>query len=128
VPGERVIDRSELVCAIVKAGTEIVSQHQAATVVLEPAPQTRVASPTRALTELKTGDEAWLAPSELPHGDQLLLQALGLAVGRKLRLCKVGNPVIVEVRGVRVGLSSTVARHLRVGAAGPAAPPDAPGV
>ena len=87
-----------------------------------------MAPPTRALTDLKVGEEAWLAPSDLPQKDQLLLQALGLAVGRKLRLRKVGNPLIVEVRGVRVGLSSTVARHLRVDAAGPAAPPDARGV
>lgn len=43
-----------------------------------------------------------------------VLRSLGLTDACVLRLCKVGDPCIVQVRSTRIGLSKTVARCLYV--------------
>lgn len=43
-----------------------------------------------------------------------VLKSLGLTDACVLRLCKVGDPCIVQVRATRIGLSSAVARCLYV--------------
>jgi Fe2+ transport system protein FeoA len=43
-----------------------------------------------------------------------VLKSLGLTDACVLRLCKVGDPCIVQVRSTRIGLSSAVARCLFV--------------
>lgn len=43
-----------------------------------------------------------------------VLRSLGLTEACELRLCKVGDPCIVQVRSTRIGLSSEVARCLYV--------------
>ena len=43
-----------------------------------------------------------------------VLRSLGLTDDCVLRLCKVGDPCIVQVRSTRIGLSNTVARCLFV--------------
>lgn len=43
-----------------------------------------------------------------------VLRSLGLTDECVLRLCKVGDPCIVQVRSTRIGLSNTVARCLFV--------------
>lgn len=50
------------------------------------------------------------------------LRALGLTDACRLRLCKTGDPCIVQVRNTRIGLSRVVAQQLYVvpdGAANP---------
>jgi len=42
------------------------------------------------------------------------LRALGLLDASRLRLCKAGDPCIVQVRATRIGLSRAVAQHLLV--------------
>ncbi|MGD9906034.1 MAG: ferrous iron transport protein A [Vicinamibacterales bacterium] len=42
------------------------------------------------------------------------LRALGLLDASRLRLCKAGDPCIVQVRSTRIGLSRAVAQHLMV--------------
>jgi len=42
------------------------------------------------------------------------LRALGLLDASRLRLCKGGDPCIVQVRATRIGLSRAVAEHLLV--------------
>jgi Fe2+ transport system protein FeoA len=43
-----------------------------------------------------------------------LLRALGLTDACRLRICKIGDPCIVQVRATRIGLSRTVAQCLYV--------------
>ncbi len=43
-----------------------------------------------------------------------VLRSLGLTDASVMRLCKAGDPCIVQVRATRIGLSNAVARHLYV--------------
>lgn len=43
-----------------------------------------------------------------------LLRSLGLTDACRLRICKIGDPCIVQVRATRIGLSRTVAQSLYV--------------
>ncbi len=71
------------------------------------------ADPVR-LTNLAVGHRARLHASDLPHQDSALLSALGLAAGSRFRVCRAGDPWIVEVRATRIGLADAVARQLLV--------------
>ena len=66
------------------------------------------------LTSLQPGDRGRLHDSVLDASDQQMLMALGLAPKSRLRLCKAGNPWIVQVRSTRIGLADAVARNLMV--------------
>lgn len=43
-----------------------------------------------------------------------VLRSLGLTDHCQMRLCKVGDPCIVQVQSTRIGLSRVVAEHLFV--------------
>ena len=43
-----------------------------------------------------------------------VLRSLGLTDHCQMRLCKVGDPCIVQVQATRIGLSRVVAEHLLV--------------
>jgi Fe2+ transport system protein FeoA len=43
-----------------------------------------------------------------------VLRSLGLTDSSVMRLCKVGDPCIVQVRATRIGLSNAVAQSLYV--------------
>ena len=47
--------------------------------------------------------------ADLSPQDCALLQALGLTDSCVLRVCKIGEPCIVQVRTTRIGLSRAVA-------------------
>ena len=66
------------------------------------------------LTQLTTGAVARLHATELATEDCALLHALGLTDQCLLRVCKAGEPCIVQVRATRIGLSKAVARGLFV--------------
>jgi len=66
------------------------------------------------LAGLPEGTTARLRESDLQDSDRDLLTALGLSPDRALVICKSGSPCIVEVRGVRVGLSEAIAERLLV--------------
>lgn len=66
------------------------------------------------LTELMAGERGELQTAELERDDRELLYALGLTEASPFRLCKTGNPWIVQVRSTRIGLSDSVARSLMV--------------
>ena len=68
----------------------------------------------RALTELRPGDTGRLQSAELVESDKLILGALGLVDHSRLRLCKAGDPWIVQVRGTRIGIAEAVARRLQI--------------
>ena len=66
------------------------------------------------LTVIPGGTAARLRVSDLHRCDRDLLTALGLTPDCRLKVCKTGSPCIVEVRGVRVGLSEAIAERLLV--------------
>lgn len=66
------------------------------------------------LSGVPEGTIARLRASDLADSDRDLLTGLGLIRDRRLMVCKTGSPCIVEVRGVRVGLSERIARRLMV--------------
>jgi hypothetical protein len=65
-----------------------------------------------ALSDLPAGSEATLAGGLLPADEMRLLAAMGLSDRSFLRVCRQGEPCIVESRSVRVGISRAVARRL----------------
>lgn len=71
------------------------------------------AAPVR-LTSLAPGTTCTLHAAEVDRGCGDLLQALGLTDRCRLRLCKVGEPCIVQVRTTRIGLSRLVADAIMV--------------
>lgn len=73
----------------------------------------RNASPVP-LTALRPGQRGALATCDLHAGDREILSALGLAESAPLRLCKAGNPWIVQVRGTRIGIADAVAQKIRI--------------
>ena len=66
------------------------------------------------LSQLRAGSMARLHSAELAQDDCALLKALGLTDKCLLRVCKAGEPCIVEVKTTRIGLSRALARGLFV--------------
>lgn len=71
------------------------------------------------LTSLPVGTSATLHDIRDPES-RALLRSLGLTQASRLRLCKIGDPCIVQVRATRIGMSRLVAQSVWV-------VPDAPG-
>ncbi len=66
------------------------------------------------LTELAVGAVARLHEVCLDPEACHQLRSLGLTTSSQLRLCKKGEPCIVQVRSVRIGISGAVARRILV--------------
>ncbi|HWB29320.1 MAG TPA: FeoA family protein [Vicinamibacterales bacterium] len=66
------------------------------------------------LTELPAGHVGRLHAAELSAQDSALLGALGMTDRCVLRVCKVGEPCIVQVQATRIGLSRSVASGILV--------------
>ena len=66
------------------------------------------------LSELAPGRFARLHCAELAARDCALLRAIGLTDHCLLRVCKIGEPCIVQVRATRIGLSRAVAEGIFV--------------
>ena len=66
------------------------------------------------LSTLAPGQMATLHGAHLGAHDCALLNALGLTDRCVLRICKVGEPCIVEVRATRIGLARSVAESILV--------------
>jgi Fe2+ transport system protein FeoA len=66
------------------------------------------------LTSLEAGTSAWLHATRLDDDTRSLLRSLGLTDASRLRVCKCGDPFIIEVRTTRIGLSSSVAGNIFV--------------
>jgi Fe2+ transport system protein FeoA len=69
---------------------------------------------TRRLSELEVGDVACMFDAAIDPEAKCLLQALGLTDNSRLRVCKRGEPCVVQVRATRIGISSRIARHITV--------------
>lgn len=48
------------------------------------------------------------------HHSRAVLHSLGLVEGGRLRLSRVGDPCVIQVRSTRIGLSKAVARFIHV--------------
>lgn len=75
--------------------------------------------PSVPLTSLQRGQRGRISPDGLDHGDADYLRALGLRDHATLRLCRRGEPCIVEMtwRGgctCRIGLARPIADRVRV--------------
>lgn len=68
----------------------------------------RSVTPIR-LCDLEVGRPARFHDATLDAEARDLLRALGLTASSIVRLCKAGEPCIVQVRSTRIGLSKTVA-------------------
>jgi len=66
------------------------------------------------LTELAAGAAAQLHATSLCDDDFALLEALGMTRSCRFRVCKVGDPWIVQIRETRIGLAASVARQIFV--------------
>lgn len=66
------------------------------------------------LSQLGSGAVARLQAANLANGDSALLRALGLTARSLIRVCKAGDPCIVQVRTTRIGLSREVAKSILV--------------
>jgi Fe2+ transport system protein FeoA len=82
---------------------------------------TPIASPRAsavALTEMVPGAVAELDRVTDPRS-RAVLSSLGLTGGARLRLCRIGDPCIIQVRSTRIGLSKVVAESVYVVSAAP---------
>jgi Fe2+ transport system protein FeoA len=66
------------------------------------------------LSHLETGTVARLQAARLASSDSALLRALGLTSRSVLRVCKAGDPCIVQVRTTRIGISRALADSIIV--------------
>jgi Fe2+ transport system protein FeoA len=66
------------------------------------------------LSALAPGQMARMHGANLAAHDCALLRALGLTDRCLLRICKIGEPCIVEVRATRIGLARSVADGILV--------------
>jgi Fe2+ transport system protein FeoA len=75
---------------------------------------TEHASTSIPLTDLPVDARAELRFSTLDDQTRALLRALGLTDGSTLRVCKQGEPFIIQVRATRIGMARSVAAGLLV--------------
>ena len=71
--------------------------------------------PARAvpLLDLPPGTRAVLR-QVTDHHSRAVLRSLGLVEGALVRICRAGEPCIIQVRSTRIGLSKAVARSVHV--------------
>ena len=50
----------------------------------------------------------------LDDQSRAVLRSLGLTDGARLRICRLGDPCIIQVRSTRIGLSKVVAKSIYV--------------
>lgn len=66
------------------------------------------------LSALAAGQTVRLYGSNLTPQDCALLRAIGMTDRCMMRICKIGEPCIVQVRSTRIGLSRSVADGILV--------------
>lgn len=86
---------------------------------LPPTPPAAIANPSPVpanvipLTQLEPGATAVLK-DVCDSRSCAVLRSLGLMGGARFRLCRVGDPCIIQVRSTRIGLSRAVADSVTV--------------
>jgi Fe2+ transport system protein FeoA len=69
---------------------------------------------SRRLSDLDVGDHARIVDAAIDAESRSLLESLGLTDNSRLRVCKRGEPCVVQVRATRIGISSRIAEHITV--------------
>lgn len=69
---------------------------------------------TVSLTQLSRGQCATFYKADLRCEDCDMLNAMGLTDRCQLKVCKIGDPWIVQVRSTRIGLSRRLAQRIFV--------------
>jgi Fe2+ transport system protein FeoA len=73
------------------------------------------------LSTLREGERGRAHTAEMPCEDCDLLNAMGLTDECEVRVCRRGEPCIVQVHATRLGLSSAIARRIMVTVTAPRA-------
>jgi ferrous iron transport protein A len=87
----------------------------------EPAPMAPPQA-SRALDQLRPGDAARVESVDAPDALAVRLADLGFCPGTPIRVVRrapLGDPVLYELRGYRIALRRSEARHIRVRPAAP---------
>jgi Fe2+ transport system protein FeoA len=71
-------------------------------------------SPAIPLCDLRIGDTARVHRTSVDANVARFLRAVGLTNTSEFRLCKAGEPCIIQVRSTRIGLSRAVADRIFV--------------
>jgi Fe2+ transport system protein FeoA len=66
------------------------------------------------LTQLRRGAECTVHERQLDGEERELLSAMGLTERCRLRICRAGEPCIIQVASSRLGLSSSLACRILV--------------
>ena len=66
------------------------------------------------VTDLEPGVSARLHETRVDEHTRLFLRSLGLTDRSRVRMCKRGEPVIIQVRTTRIGLSRSVGDRIFV--------------
>jgi len=66
------------------------------------------------LTQLRDGDRAKVTARDMCCEDCEYLNAMGLTDRCELRVCRVGEPCIVQIANTRLGLASSIAERILV--------------
>lgn len=66
------------------------------------------------LAEMEVGHRGRLHATELRTEESRLLHAMGLTGSSDIRVCKTGEPCIVQVHATRLALSAAVARRILI--------------
>ncbi len=80
----------------------------------QPPPDSSVCPAPIRLDELKAGQRGRMVRAELVCQECELLSALGMTDRCKFRVCKAGDPWIVEINSTRIGLAASVAGQILV--------------
>lgn len=81
---------------------------------LESLDETETAPGAVPLTQMRAGERGRLHATRLVLNDREMLHALGLAERSPFRVCKAGDPWILQVRSTRIGMSFEVAHRILV--------------
>jgi Fe2+ transport system protein FeoA len=73
----------------------------------------KVSSPIR-LADLAVGDTARLHQADVEDSMGRFLRAIGLTRAARFRVCRRGEPCIIQVRSTRVGLAQAIADRIFV--------------
>lgn len=68
----------------------------------------------RPLSDLEVGAVARIVDAAVDTESRTLLRALGLTDYSQFRVCKRGEPCVVQVRATRIGISARIAAHITV--------------
>lgn len=68
----------------------------------------------RVLTEARPGEVCRVEAVAAPPEHAARMAGLGVSVGRQLRIVRMGEPMVVQVYGSRIGLARAIASQICV--------------